>query len=197
MILTDSAILHQRERGNIIIEPFDAAHLGSNSYDVHLSEHLATYKLSHDHQINNLSRSKYSHLLGPTELDCKKDNPIQRFIIPSTGFVLQPNTLYLGSTVEYTETHDFVPFLDGKSSIGRLGIFVHITAGKGDVGFSNHWTLEIVVVHPVRIYPGMPIAQLIYFPIQGMCLNTYDKKQNAKYIERNTLPVSSMMFKNF
>ena len=72
-----------------------------------------------------------------------------------------------GSTLEYTETRRFVPFLEGKSSVGRLGIDIHATAGKGDVGFCNHWTLEISVSQPVRVYAGMPIGQLIYFLVEG------------------------------
>lgn len=82
------------------------------------------------------------------------------------------------------------------SSIGRLGIDIHATAGKGDVGFCNHWTLEISCIQPVRIYAGMPIGQLIYFEISGEIENYYNKKEGAKYVEKNALPLESMMFKN-
>ncbi len=92
---------------------------------------------------------------------------IDEFEIPEEGFVLEPNTLYLGVTAEYTESHAHVPFLEGKSSTGRLGIDIHATAGKGDVGFCNAWTLEISCIQPVRIYAGMPIGQLIYFAVEG------------------------------
>ena len=78
-------------------------------------------------------------------LDAKKHNKVTHFEIPDDGYVLQPGVLYLGVTEEYTETHAHVPFLEGKSSIGRLGIDIHATAGKGDVGFCNCWTLEISV----------------------------------------------------
>ncbi|MEL7064457.1 MAG: dCTP deaminase, partial [Bacteroidota bacterium] len=115
---------------------------------------------------------------------------------PAEGYVLQPNTLYLGVTEEYTETHGHVPFLEGKSSIGRLGIHIHATAGKGDVGFCNTWTLEITVAQPVRVYGGMPIGQLIYFEVNGEVLNYYNRKQNAKYTQRTIKPVESMMWKN-
>ncbi|MBY0425773.1 MAG: dCTP deaminase [Cytophagales bacterium] len=177
MILTDKEILVEIEKGNILIEPFDSKCLGTNSYDVHLGKYLATY----EHR----------------ELDARKHNPIVRFEIPEEGFLLQPNTLYLGVTEEYTETHAHVPFLEGKSSIGRLGIDIHATAGKGDVGFCNTWTLEISVTQPVRVYAGMPVGQLIYFAIQGEVVNFYNKKQNAKYNERTIFPVESMMWKNF
>jgi dCTP deaminase len=99
-------------------------------------------------------------------------------------------------TLEYTETHAHVPFLEGKSSTGRLGIDIHATAGKGDVGFCGNWTLEISVKQPVRIYKGMPIGQLIYFPVDGEIEVSYNKKANAKYSGQPDKPIESMMWKN-
>ncbi len=165
------------QKGTVIIEPFDRDCLGTNSYDVHLSKYLATY----EHQT----------------LDAKKHNPIVHFEIPDEGFLLEPGVLYLGSTLEYTETHAHVPFLEGKSSMGRLGIDIHATAGKGDVGFCNHWTLEISCIQPVRIYAGMPVGQLIYFVVDGDIENAYNKKPSAKYNQRSPKPMESMMWKNF
>lgn len=176
MILSDKEILKAIESKEIVIEPFDPKYLGTNSYDVHLGKYLATYK-------NRV-------------LDAKKHNEIESFEIPDEGFVLQAGMLYLGVTEEYTETHNSVPFLEGKSSVGRLGIDIHATAGKGDVGFCNTWTLEISCTHPVRIYKGMPIGQLIYFVVHGEIETYYNKKKNAKYNERTTQPVESMMWKN-
>ena len=129
-------------------------------------------------------------------LDAKKHNEIQHFEIPEEGFVLQPDTLYLGVTLEYTESHAQVPFLEGKSSTGRLGIDIHATAGKGDVGFCNTWTLEISVAQPVRIYKGMPIGQLIYFVVDGEIETMYNTKGTAKYNQKTVRPVESMMWKN-
>ena len=176
MILSDLLILEEINKGNIIIEPFDKDCLGTNSYDVHLGKYLATYK-------NRV-------------LDAKAHNEIDHFEIPKDGFVLQPNTLYLGVTLEYTETHKHVPFLEGKSSTGRLGIDIHATAGKGDVGFCNTWTLEISCAQPVKIYAGMPIGQLIYFVVEGKVETMYNTKCNAKYNNKTTRPVESMMWKN-
>ena len=176
MILSDSRILEEIEKGNIVIEPYDRACLGSNSYDVHLGKYLAMY--------------------NSTMLDARKHNEITHFEIPEEGYVLLPGSLYLGVTLEYTETHVHVPFLEGKSSTGRLGIDIHATAGKGDVGFCNAWTLEISCVQPVRVYAGMPIGQLIYFPAEGEVINKYDKKTDAKYNGRTNKPVESMMWKN-
>src|SRR5690606_9420736 len=102
MILSDKRILEEIDKGSIVIEPFDRKCLRTNSYDVHLGNYLATYK--------------------DAVLDAKKHNEIEHFEISEEGFVLQPGKLYLGVTLEYTETHGHVPFLEGKSSTGRLGI---------------------------------------------------------------------------
>lgn len=176
MILSDKKILEGIEAGSIVIEPFDRACLGTNSYDVHLGKNLAVYQ--------------------DRVLDAKKHNQIKHFEIPQEGFVIEPGTLYLGVTEEYTETHHAVPFLEGKSSVGRLGIDIHATAGKGDVGFCNTWTLEISCTQPVRIYNGMPIGQLIYFTVDGDIENYYHQKRDAKYNQRTVRPVESMMWKN-
>jgi len=176
MILSDKEILAAIADRKIVVEPFEITCLGTNSYDVHLGKWLATY--------------------DDNELDARKHNKITHFEIGPEGFVLQPGTLYLGVTLEYTETHHAVPFLEGKSSIGRLGIDIHATAGKGDVGFCNHWTLEISCVQPVRVYAEMPIGQLIYFKVEGDIDNYYNKKASAKYNARTDKPVESMMWKN-
>lgn len=177
MILSDTDILSAIESGEIVIEPFRRQSLGSNSYDVHLGEWLATY--------------------DSYELDARAHNTITTFRIPEEGFVLEPSKFYLGVTLEYTESHKHVPFLEGKSSVGRLGIDIHATAGKGDVGFCNHWTLEISVKQPIRIYAGMPVGQLIYFTTSGSVEVPYNVKGSAKYNARTDRPVESMMWKNF
>jgi dCTP deaminase len=168
MILSDRQILHEIEIGNIKLEPFRPECLGTNSYDVHLGKYIGTYK--------------------DEVLDARKHNQIEVVEIPEEGFVLMPEKLYLGATFEYTETHAHVPFLEGKSSVGRLG--------KGDVGFCNHWTLEISVKQPVRVYFGMPIGQLIYFRVDGGIENFYNKKAGAKYNQVTDKPVESMMWRN-
>jgi len=176
MILSDKRILEEMDKGTIQITPFVREQLGSNSYDVHLGSTLAVYK--------------------DTLLDAKKHNEIEFFEIPDEGYVLQPDKFYLGVTQEYTETHMHVPFLEGKSSTGRLGIDIHATAGKGDVGFCGNWTLEISCKQPVRIYKFMPIGQLIYFPVEGEIEVKYNQKKNAKYSGQPNMPVESMMWKN-
>lgn len=176
MILSDQKILENISSGSIKIEPFRRECLGSNSYDVHLGKTLGVYVDS--------------------VLDAKKHNRIETFVIPEEGYVLTPDNFYLGVTSEYTETLKHVPFLEGKSSVGRLGIDIHATAGKGDVGFCNYWTLEISVKKPVRVYVGMPIGQLIYFEVQGQIITPYNTKPSAKYNEVIPSPMESMMWKN-
>ena len=176
MILTDGEIMSEIEAGSIVISPFDENCLGTNSYDVHLSKNLAVY----------IDR----------QLDAKAHNQLFHFEIPESGYVLQPGELYLGVTEEYTETLDHIPFLEGKSSTGRLGINIHATAGKGDVGFCNYWTLEISVIKPVKVYAGMPIAQLIYFECNNEHITTrYHEKPSAKYNAVSNRPTESMMWK--
>jgi dCTP deaminase len=176
MILTDTRILEEIQKGNIVLEPFDLECLGSNSYDVHLGSTLAVYDCP--------------------VLDAAKSNSLTFFEIPEEGFELQPNEFYLGVTQEYTETHAHVPFLEGKSSVGRLGIDIHATAGKGDIGYCNTWTLEISVKKPVRVYKHMPIGQLIFFVVDGDVKTPYNMKSSAKYTVRTHRPVESMMWKN-
>lgn len=177
MILSDSKILEEIAKGTIVITPYDRQRLGSNSYDVGLGKYLATYV--------------------DERLDARKHNKIKIFEIPKEGYLLTPEQFILGTTEEYTETHAHVPFLEGKSSTGRLGIDIHATAGKGDVGFKGNWTLEISCKKPVTIYAGMPIGQLIYIAADGEILNAYDKKKDAKYSGQPGEPVESMMWKNF
>jgi dCTP deaminase len=176
MILSDSRILEEIDKGTIKIVPYDRTCLGSNSYDIHLGKWLAKY--------------------NDEVLDAKKHNQITYFEIPEEGFILQPQIFYLGVTHEYTETHAHVPFLEGKSSTGRLGIDIHATAGKGDVGFCGNWTLEISVKQPVRVYKYMPVGQLIYFPVDGEILVSYSNKKDAKYSGQPNKPIESMMWKN-
>ena len=176
MILTDKQILEEIKKKNIVLKPYRPECLGTNSYDVHLGEWLAVY--------------------NDDILDAKVHNKITHMKIPDKGIVLLPSRLYLGVTEEYTETLTTVPFLEGKSSVGRLGIDIHATAGKGDVGFKNNWTLEISVRQPVRVYKGMPIGQLIYFVVDGVIDTPYDKKKSAKYNKKTAKPVESMMWKN-
>ncbi|MAR12491.1 MAG: dCTP deaminase [Blastopirellula sp.] len=167
MILSGDEI-RNRIGGDIVIEPFNDAQLNPNSYNLTLHNEVMTYE--------------------EVVLDMRQPNRIRRIAIPDEGMVLSPNQLYLARTAERTETHNLVPMIEGRSSIGRLGLFVHVTAGFGDVGFCGHWTLEMFAIQPVRIYPGIPICQIFYHEITGN-IQEYcsDKYQNATDIQPSLL----------
>ena len=142
MKLVDYVIKEEVKNGRIVIDPYKEEDVGPNSVDLHLGPFLITYK---------------SHVL-----DVKGNNDINEIIIPKEGYELNPGRLYLGSTWEAAGSDFYVPSIDGKSSVARLGIVVHKTASTGSVGFKQNWTLEIGVEQPVRVYAGMPIAQIAF-----------------------------------
>ncbi len=123
-------------------------------------------------------------------LDMRRANRVRRIPLPPEGLVLHPNLLYLGRTTERTETRNLVPMIEGRSSIGRLGLFVHVTAGFGDVGFCGYWTLEMFAVQPVRIYAGVAICQIFYHDIRG----SFTEYASDKY-QHNTDIQPSLLFK--
>ena len=122
----------------------------------------------------------------------KKPLPTEKMIIPEEGLILQPGKLYLGRTFEKTSTDHFVPMLEGRSSIGRLGLYIHVTAGFGDIGFSGFWTLEIHCVQPVKIYPMIEICQIYYLTIQGEVA-----PYNSGKYQNNTGIQPSLMYCDF
>ncbi len=158
--------------GKIVIDPFNPARLNPNSYNLSLHDTMRVYR----------SRA----------LDMRVENLSDEITIPPEGLLLEPRRLYLGRTLEYTETDGYVPMLEGRSSVGRLGLFVHITAGFGDVGFKGYWTLEIFCVQPIRIYAGVEICQIFYHTIDG----DYDPYVSGKY-QNNTGIQHSMLFRDF
>ncbi len=175
MILTGRQIQEKMQTGEIEITPFDPTHVNPNSYDLTLYHQMLTYDLEATHGV----------------LDMRKPNPAYRLEIPEEGLTLQPNRLYLGRTAEFTKTTDLVPMIEGRSSVGRLGVFVHVTAGFGDVGFAGFWTLEIFAIQPIRIYSGVRICQIFYHQIEG----DYDSYQ-SKY-QNNTDIQPSMLYKDW
>jgi dCTP deaminase len=156
--------------GNIVIDPFCESNLNPNSYNLTLHDQLMIYE--------------------EVVLDMRRANRVRRIQIPPQGLVLQPSQLYLGRTAERTETHNLVPMIEGRSSIGRLGLFVHVTAGFGDVGFCGYWTLEMFAVQPVQIYAGVAICQIFYHDIRG----AFTPYQSDKY-QNNTDIQPSLLFK--
>lgn len=171
MILTGKEI--QKRIGNdIVITPYSEKQLNPNSYNLRLHEELLVYT--------------------ELPLDMKKPNPAEKLVIPESGLLLKPGILYLGRTLESTETHNLVPMLEGRSSIGRLGMLVHVTAGFGDVGFKGFWTLEISVIQPLIVYPGVEVCQIFYHTLEGQITEyTSGKYQANRGIQ------TSMLYKDF
>ncbi len=172
LILTGKEIQKKRQEGKIVIEPFLESQLNPNSYNLRLHEELMVYT--------------------SMPLDMKKLPDTKKILIPEDGFLLEPGILYLGRTLEFTETHELVPMLEGRSSIGRLGMYVHITAGFGDVGFKGYWTLEISVIHPLRVYKGVQICQIFYHTVEG-AITEYN---SGKY-QANSGIQPSLLYKDF
>jgi len=171
MILSGKEIKNRLNK-DIFIEPFNDKQLNPNSYNLRLHQDLLIY--------------------NEPILDLKKDNKVEAITIPEEGLVLEVGKLYLGRTVEYTKTEKLVPMIEGRSSIGRLGLFIHITAGFGDVGFSGFWTLEMFCVQPIRIYAGIEICQIFYHTIEG----EYVHYASNKY--QNNLGIQpSLLYKEF
>jgi dCTP deaminase len=157
---------------DIWIDPYNDKQLNPNSYNLRLHNELLVYE---------------NHVL-----DMKKENKAKSLIIPSEGLTLEAGKLYLGRTLEYTRTENLVPMLEGRSSIGRLGLFIHVTAGFGDVGFSGFWTLEMYCIQPIRIYPGIEICQIFYHTIEG----EFERYVSNKY-QNNVGIQPSLLFKDF
>lgn len=171
MILSGLEIRKQLN-ASIFIEPYSDKQLNPNSYNLRLHEDLLVYE-------------NY-------ELDMRTPNPAVKITVPEEGLLLHPGRLYLGRTVEHTRTENYVPMLEGRSSIGRLGLFVHVTAGFGDVGFNGFWTLEMFCIHPLRIYAGVEICQIFYHAIEG----EYVKYASGKY-QNNQGIQPSLLYKDF
>jgi len=149
-ILTGKQIIEEINSGNIEIEPFDINRINPNSYNMRIGDRLKVYRPADPSTDMILDTRRTTNVA------------IDEFTIPEDGFILRPGILYLGETVERTFSRKFIPIIDGRSSGGRLGIQIHMTAGFGDLGFNGIWTLEITVVHPVRIYPNDELCQ-VYF----------------------------------
>lgn len=177
-ILTKSAIRREIDNKNIIIAPFHENQLSVNSYDLHLGRNV--------------------FVLVPVGIDTKADisSLYQHHVLPDAGMWLLPGLLYLGVTVEYTETHGFVPVMEGKSTFGRMGVESHVCAGMGDIGFCGHWTLEIRVMVPTLVYPGMPIGQLVWHTVEGETGESYRETGSYNGVASdNPMPILPNLWK--
>lgn len=171
MILTGREIENSIEQGLIKITPFNKNHIGPNSLDLTLSDELFVYT---------------------SDLDMKQEPECQIVKIPETGLKLLPGEFYLGKTVERTFTEHFVPQIEGRSSIARLGMSIHQSAGFGDIGFDGCWTLEIICSLPIIVYPNVRICQIFFHTFEGEVI---DYRENGKY-GGNRIQVSQL-YKDF
>ncbi|TWT50726.1 Deoxycytidine triphosphate deaminase [Rubripirellula amarantea] len=167
MLLSGDEI-RKRQENQCRIEPYQEDRLNPNSYNLSLHDELLIYE--------------------EVVLDAASPNRYRRISIPEEGLTLQPGILYLGRTVEYTETHGVVPMIQGRSSLGRLGLFINPGGSVGDAGYKGTWTIEMHCVQPVRIYAGMQVCQIYYLTIEGECTEYCSEKyQNSRDIQPSLL----------
>ena len=197
MILTSNKIKTEIQKGNIYCNPYNENNLAINSIDVTLNKKIATYiemQYVYNRKAKKLELSpKITNEHKNVVLDAKKQNKVYFYEIPKDGIILEPNILYLGSTNEEIGSDIYVPMYEGRSSMARLGIQSHISAGFGDLGFKSNWTLEIMVSHKVIVYPDMRIGQVYFIKPMG----DIEKIYNGKYVKQGNTPTASKSFEDF
>ena len=161
MILSGLKIIDEVRNNKIFIEPFDENLVNPNSYNYRLGDLL----LEIDEEI----------------IDSKKKTNFRKIKLTDVGYILKPHKLYLGSTLECIGSSDYVTQLIGRSSIGRLGMFLQVTAPLGHVGSKLHCTLELKVVQPLKVYPGMKVGQVTFWVTEGDKFMTYVNGKYNKY----------------
>ncbi len=160
MILSGLKIEEEVKNGKITIDPFNKNDINPNSYNYTLGDYIKVY-------VNDILDSK-----------CKQE--VKKVPIPDEGLVLEPNKVYLGYTNEIIGSDYYVPTITGRSSTGRLGLFVQITSDLVDVGFTGRLTLQMHATQPVKIYKGMKIGQIMFWKIYGDVELYKGKYQNSK-----------------
>lgn len=171
MILTGLKIKEEVISKNIFIEPFNENLINPNSYNYRLGDELLE--------------------ITDDIIDPKRQTKYRKIKLTEKGFVLKPHRLYLGSTLEKIGSNKYVTQLIGRSSIGRLGLFLQVTAPLGHVGCNHHWTLELKSVQPLKVYPGMKIGQVTFWVITGKIDKTYKSGKYNNYSK----PHISMFYK--
>jgi len=210
--LTGEEIKKNIEAGLIGVTPFDPVRVGANSIDMTLADELKVY-VDREGRPLDLVYAEALHLHPqdggyPAEnamvrslerrgaiLDVREPPRTRRVRIPDDGIVLLPGRGYLARTAERVSTDHFVAHMHGRSSVGRLFVSVHQTAGWGDVGFAGTWTMEITVIHPVRVYAGMAIAQLAFDKPLGE-RTLYGERRGSKYQDQRE-PEESRLYWDF
>ncbi len=186
MILSDRDLRAEIDGGRIIIEPYDATCVQPSSIDV---------------KVSNLFRVFRNHTAAV--LDVKKDLSDLTELVevePDGVFMLHPGEFVLGSTLERVAVpYDLVARVEGKSSLGRLGLLIHSTAGFVDAGFDGHVTLELANVAnlPITLYPGMKIGQISFMKMTSPAEKPYGSGANGSKYQGQRGPTPSRYFENF
>ena len=171
MILTGKKIIKEVRDKKIDIDTFNIKNITTNSYDLSLGNKIIRYKKG--------------------ILDPKKKAQYEEITIPSNGLIIESGDFLLGHSEERVGSDFYVPIVHGKSGTARMGLFVHVTADLIDIGSHGHITFQLYATLPVRIYPGMLIAQVSFWVPSGEIVLYKGKYQNSKG------PQVSQMYKNF
>jgi dCTP deaminase len=151
------------EQGTITIDPFLPELMNPNSYNYRLGANLKKYSLQGLDSV----------------VDARRQPESEDILIPEEGYLLLPGHLYLGHTVERIGATDYVPSLIGRSSMGRMGLWLQVTADLGNLGNVSSWTLELKVVQPLRVYAGMRVGQVTFWSVQGDIGMVYEGKYHG------------------
>jgi dCTP deaminase len=184
--LSDRSIRAEIEAGRIVIDPFEARLIQPSSVDVRVDRSFRVFNNQHYTHIDVRKEMK-----DLTELVVKDDDE---------PFILHPGEFVLGQTLEkVTLPNDLVARLEGKSSLGRLGLLIHSTAGFVDSGFSGNLTLELsnVATLPITIYHGMPIGQISFMRMDAPVEHPYGADENSSKYQGQAEPTASRYFLNF
>jgi dCTP deaminase len=186
MLMSDRDIRASIEAGQIGLEPLEMGLLQPSSIDVRLDRF---FRLFDNH--------KYA-FIDPAEQQDELTRLIE--VDPAEPFILHPGEFVLGSTYEFvTLPDDVAARLEGKSSLGRLGLLTHSTAGFVDPGFKGHVTLELsnVATLPIKLWPGMKIGQLCFFKLTSPSEHPYGSEKYASRYQGQRGPTASRSYKNF
>ena len=186
MLLSDRDILAEIDAKRIAIEPYDPAMIQPSSVDIRLDRFFRVF-----------DNHKYPHIDPAVE-----QADLTREVEPEgeDAFILHPGEFVLGSTYEVcTLPDDIAARVEGKSSLGRLGLLTHATAGFVDPGFSGHVTLELanVATLPIKLYPGMKIGQLCFFRLSSPAEHPYGSEKYGSRYQGQRGPTASKSFANF
>nr|DAS58551.1 MAG TPA: dCTP deaminase dUTPase [Caudoviricetes sp.] len=181
-MLTGKEIKRLIGTGQINISDYDEKRVNPNSYNLRIGNKIGYYPMNEYHEY---ASHDIDHEYPIYYLDSKKENEMEVVTIPDDGIILTPGMLYLASTMEKVKADGVIPCISGRSSMARLGIEIHRTAGFGDIGADMKWTLEITVVHPVKIYPGQELCQIYFEYPDGEYENYHGKYQGSETLVKS------------